>query len=96
MASGDPLPPDPRGQAAGHTVGHAIGHNRVDQGRAIRFSFQGVDELDQDKLAPLLRLRYKGAISDAFADLGNPEQVRGVFVGFQRYLYEPRTPAFEG
>ncbi|CAN5456563.1 DEAD/DEAH box helicase family protein [soil metagenome] len=52
---------------------------------------QGVDELDQDKLAPLLRLKYKGAISDAFADLGNPEQVRGVFVGFQRFLYEPRT-----
>ena len=47
---------------------------------------QGVDELGAEKLSPLLRLRYK-ALNDAFADLGRPEQVRGVFVGFQRHLY---------
>lgn len=50
---------------------------------------QGVDELDQEKLSPLLKLRYNNAISDAFAELGRPEQVRRVFVGFQRHLYEP-------
>jgi len=33
--------------------------------------------------------RYKNAISDALADLGNPDQIRGLFIGFQRYLYEP-------
>ena len=49
---------------------------------------QGVDELDSDKLSPLLRLRYNNAISDAFSELGQPEQVRRVFIGFQRYLYE--------
>jgi type I restriction enzyme R subunit len=49
----------------------------------------GVDELDQDKLTPLLRLKYHNAISDATADLGSPEQIRSVFAGFQRYLYEP-------
>jgi type I restriction enzyme R subunit len=38
--------------------------------------------------SPLLKLRYKNAISDALADLGNPEQIRGLFIGFQRYLYE--------
>lgn len=48
---------------------------------------QGVDELDQDKLSPLLRLRYR-ALSDAFADLGSPEVVRGLFLGMQRHLYE--------
>lgn len=48
---------------------------------------QGVDELDQEKLSPLLRLRYK-ALNDAFAELGKPEQIRRVFVGFQRHLYE--------
>jgi len=48
---------------------------------------QGVDELDQEKLSPLLRLKYHNAISDAFAELGRPEQVREVFVGFQRHLY---------
>lgn len=47
---------------------------------------QGVDELDQEKLSPLLRLRYR-ALNDAFAELGLPEQVRRVFVGFQRHLY---------
>ena len=49
---------------------------------------QGVDELDQEKLSPLLKLKYNNAIADAFADLGKPEQVRRVFVGFQRHLYE--------
>src|SRR5665213_1952491 len=48
---------------------------------------QGVDELDQEKLAPLLRLRYKGAIADAVTDLGQPEQIRRVFIGFQKHLY---------
>jgi type I restriction enzyme, R subunit len=48
---------------------------------------QGVDELDQDKLAPLLRLRYR-ALSDAFQELGQPDQVRNIFIGFQRHLYQ--------
>jgi type I restriction enzyme R subunit len=47
---------------------------------------QGVEELDQEKLSPLLRLKYR-ALPDAFAELGQPEQVRKVFVGFQRHLY---------
>ena len=46
----------------------------------------GVDELGLEKLTPLLKLKYH-AISDAAADLGTPEQIRGVFVGFQKYLY---------
>ena len=52
---------------------------------------QGVDELDADKLTPLLRLKYNNAISDAVADLGSPEQIRGVFVGFQKYLYQQQV-----
>ena len=51
---------------------------------------QGVDELDGDKLTPLLRLKYAG-LNDAFAELGRPDQVRQMFVGFQRHLY--LTPA---
>ncbi len=50
---------------------------------------QGVEELDQDKLSPFLRLRYN-AFEDAFAELGRPDQVRALFVGFQRHLYERR------
>ena len=49
---------------------------------------QGVDELDTEKLSPLLRLRYNNAIADAVKDLGDPEQIRQVFVGFQKYLYQ--------
>jgi EcoEI R protein C-terminal/HsdM N-terminal domain len=48
----------------------------------------GVDELDQEKLTPLLRLKYLNSISDAIADLGRPEEISAVFVGFQKYLYE--------
>ena len=50
----------------------------------------GVEELDQDKLIPLLRLRYHNSITDAVADLGAPEEIGHVFAGFQRFLYEPR------
>jgi type I restriction enzyme R subunit len=49
---------------------------------------EGFEELDAEKLTPLLRLRYKNAISDAVADLGSADQIRNVFVGFQKYLYE--------
>ena len=46
----------------------------------------GVKELDLDKLAPLIHLKYEG-IGDALADLGQPEEIRTLFVGFQQYLY---------
>ena len=49
----------------------------------------GVDELDQEKLTPLLRLKYRNSIADAVADLGKPEEISKVFVGFQKYLYQP-------
>ena len=49
---------------------------------------QGVDELDQEKLSPLLKLKYQNAISDAVADLGSVEEIRDAFTGFQRFLYE--------
>jgi type I restriction enzyme R subunit len=51
---------------------------------------EGVEELDAEKLTPLLRLRYNNAIADAVADLGSADQIRRVFVGFQKYLYEAR------
>jgi type I restriction enzyme R subunit len=49
---------------------------------------QGVGELDQEKLTPLLRLKYHDSIADAVADLGNPEEIGKVFTGFQKYLYQ--------
>ena len=50
---------------------------------------QGVDELDVAQLSPLLRLKYH-ALHEAFAELGQPNQVRQVFVGMQRHLYAER------
>ena len=47
----------------------------------------GVEELDQNKLTPLLRLKYHDSIADAVADLGRPEEISKVFAGFQKYLY---------
>ena len=49
---------------------------------------EGVEELDQKKLTPLLRLRYDDSLSDAVADLGKPEEIGKVFAGFQKYLYQ--------
>ena len=48
----------------------------------------GVDELDQEKLIPLLRLKYHNAIADAVADLGKPEEIGKVFSDFQKFLYQ--------
>ena len=47
---------------------------------------EGFEELDQDKLSPLLILRYH-AIADAIQELGSTAQIRDVFIGFQQYLY---------
>ena len=56
----------------------------------------GVDELDQEKLTPLLRLRYHNSIADAVADLGKPEEIGLVFSGFQKFLYQPAVDAAQG
>jgi len=49
---------------------------------------EGVQELDQDKLTPLLRLKYNNSIADAIDDLGRPEEIGTVFAGFPQYLYQ--------
>jgi type I restriction enzyme R subunit len=49
---------------------------------------QGVQELDQEKLTPLLKLKYNNAIADAIEDLGSSALIRDSFTGFQRFLYE--------
>lgn len=47
---------------------------------------EGVEELDEAKLSPLLMLKY-GGLSDALAQLGDVSQVRQAFISFQRHLY---------
>jgi len=53
----------------------------------------GVEELDQAKLTPLLKLKYHDSIADAVADLGKPEEIGHVFAGFQKYLYQGQAVA---
>lgn len=52
---------------------------------------EGVEELEPEKLSPLLKLKYNNAIADAIADLGKPELIKDVFYGFQKYLYQGST-----
>ncbi len=47
---------------------------------------QGVAELDQSKLAPLLELKYRD-VNDAARELGGIQRIRQTFIGFQQYLY---------
>jgi type I restriction enzyme, R subunit len=53
----------------------------------------GVEELEQEKLTPLLRLKYHDSIADAIADLGKPEAIGTLFASFQKYLYQEATAA---
>jgi type I restriction enzyme R subunit len=53
----------------------------------------GVEELDQAKLTPLLRLKYHDSIADAVADLGSPAEIGQFFTGFQKYLYQQQASA---
>jgi type I restriction enzyme R subunit len=84
--------PETRAQRAAQAKAEAH-HHYTDRQQAFldfvlaQYVTQGVEELDADKLTPLLRLKYHGAISDAVADLGGTAQIRTMFVGFQKYLY---------
>ena len=48
---------------------------------------EGVTELDDTKLADLLKLNY-GAIDDAKVQLGAIKDIRDTFIGFQEHLYQ--------
>ena len=89
-----PIPREARAQQARLYI-----HSRFSSKQQLFLDFvlqhyvsTGVQELAQEKLAPLLRLRYQNSIADAVADLGRPEDIGQLFAGFQRYLYEaPRA-----
>jgi type I restriction enzyme R subunit len=49
---------------------------------------EGVEELDQTKLTPLLRLRYGDSLADAVADIGPAGEIGKVFCDFQKFLYQ--------
>jgi type I restriction enzyme R subunit len=51
-----------------------------------KYQERGVEELDEEKLPQLLKLKYH-AISDAEKTLGGVEMIRGAFFDFQKHLY---------
>ncbi|MFS6826873.1 type I restriction-modification enzyme R subunit C-terminal domain-containing protein [Cyanobium sp. ATX-6F1] len=85
-----PIPREARAQQARLYI-----HSRFTSKQQLFLDFvlqhyvtMGVQELAQEKLTPLLCLRYQNSIADAVADLGRPEDIGQLFSGFQRYLYE--------
>lgn len=49
---------------------------------------EGVTELDDTKLGPLLKLKYNNALADAEVELGSAQMIRHAFISFQKYLYQ--------
>ena len=49
---------------------------------------EGVGELGEEKLPSFIDLKY-GTPQDAVAELGQVGEIREMFLGFQKYLYEP-------
>jgi type I restriction enzyme R subunit len=87
------LPPLNREERAGRAKAIISTHFNSKQEAFLDFVLAhyvsvGVEELDQEKLTPLLRLKYHNSISDALADLGSAEDIGQVFIGFQKYLYQ--------
>ncbi|MEK7448552.1 MAG: type I restriction-modification enzyme R subunit C-terminal domain-containing protein, partial [Planctomycetota bacterium] len=50
----------------------------------------GVEELDQEKLPELLKLKYY-SIADATEELGGVDKIKNAFIGFQKHLYERKV-----
>ena len=48
----------------------------------------GVSDLGEEKLPSFIDLKY-GTPQDAVAELGQVGEIREMFLGFQKYLYEP-------
>lgn len=90
------MPPLTREERAVRAKG-SIGRHFNDKQQAFlefvlaHYVTEGVEELDQEKLTPLLRLRYHDSIADAIAELGQPETIGAAFSGFQKYLYQPTS-----
>jgi type I site-specific restriction endonuclease len=93
------LPPVTREVRAANAKVHISTHFNAKQQVFLDFVLQhyiavGVEELDQEKLTPLLLLKYHNSITDAVADLGGqPKEINRAFVGFQKYLYQQGTAA---
>ena len=86
------LPPLTRVDRAGKAKKELPSHFNAKQQAFLDFVLEhyvqeGVDELELKKIRTLLELKYH-SLSDAEGVLGRMAEVRKLFVGFQRYLYD--------
>ena len=86
------LPPVTRAVRAEHARVHINSNFNAKQQTFLDFVLShyvsvGVEELNQEKLKPLLLIKYHNSIQDAVADLGQPAEIGQVFADFQKYLY---------
>jgi type I restriction enzyme, R subunit len=54
----------------------------------------GVEELDQDKLPDLLKIKYQ-SLEDAKEELGAVDGISSMFISFQKFLYKDKIKARE-
>lgn len=93
------LPPITREVRAANAKAHINARFDIKQQAFLDFVLRhyisgGVEELDQEKLTPLLLLKYNNSLPDAVADLGGqPEAINKAFISFQQYLYQQASVA---
>ncbi len=93
------LPPVTRETRAANAKVHINAHFNAKQQAFLNFVLHyyvtvGVEELAEEKLTPLLKLKYHNSINDAVNDLGGkPAEVNKAFVGFEFYCFEMRCAA---
>ncbi len=83
------------------SVAHREVHERFSDKQQVFLDFvlahyvqEGVEELEQEKLTKLLKLKYHDSIPDAVADLGGDiAEISNLSSGFQRYLYQGEPAA---
>lgn len=93
------MPPITREVRAANAKVHINARFNVKQQAFLNFVLQhyissGVEELDPEKLTPLLLLKYHNSLADAVADLGGQaEAINKAFISFQQYLYQQAAVA---
>ena len=83
------LPRIERAMATRPGLNKALTTNQVDFIDFVleRYVATGVEELDDERLPDLIKLKYQ-ALQDGITALGGIEAAREAFIGFQQFLYQ--------
>lgn len=85
-----PMTREERAVQAGTMLGQEFGNKQQSFLSFVlgHYAKELVTELDDTKLAPLLKLKYNNALADAEVELGSAQMIRHAFISFQKYLYQ--------